>query len=104
MPEQVANLFVETSEGRRRSGELRRTIALGVVSEVLLVAGIILMFLESTQVSVACDYTSCLLIKFEWQVFYIALVLMVASAIGFLLTLWLSWNALIHPQGDNTDD
>lgn len=81
-------------------------MTLGVISEILLVAGILL---DSIGVFVAINnriffgcgmgvFTCGYYTVFEWQVFYLALALMSASAVGFLFMLRQSRKASIPPK------
>jgi len=64
--------------------------ALGVISEILLVAGIILIIFDvyTDQVFIGCGFgvaTCGYFFELIWPVFYLAIALLFASAIGFLV-------------------
>ena len=71
---------------------MKSTTALGFGSEILLVAGIILVIFDvyTNQVFIGCGFgvTTCgYFFQLIWPLFYLALVFLVASAIGFLFLL-----------------
>ena len=71
---------------------MKSTTALGIISEILLVAGIILVIFDvyTNQVFNGFGFgvTTCgYFFQLIWPLFYLALVFLVASAIGFLFLL-----------------
>ena len=71
---------------------MKSTIALGLLSEILLFVGIILVVFDvwTNQVFVGCGFgvTTCgYFFQLIWPIFYLAIALILASAIGFLLFL-----------------
>lgn len=70
--------------------ELKPPITLGIISEILLVVGVLLFSWGGTQFSVGCGlgvYNCGSYAQLELQTFYLALVILMASAVAFLFFL-----------------
>jgi len=87
----MARLAKERCKGEK-SSRLKAHIAIGILSEILLVAGVLLIIFDvyTNQEFIGCGWlvTTCgYYFQLIWPVFYLAIALLVASAIGFLLLL-----------------